>query len=98
MVAWQISSGVRRKGEYLTGLDQIGILDLVSVRVEDRVPLVGVAVHVLGDLRQAVTGLHGVALGLVGRRAARAAALHVREVGRGFVAVRVAGHLSLLVW
>src|SRR4029079_869347 len=93
MDAWQGSSSVRRKGEYLPRMDQVGILDLVAIRVEDGVPLVGITVHALRDLREAVARLHCVALPLVRGRGARAAALNVGEIrGRSIAAVRVIWH------
>src|SRR6266550_2934977 len=49
-----------RELEHLTGLDQIGIFDLVPVRLEDLPPLAGVAVDTLGDLRETVALLHDV--------------------------------------
>src|SRR4051812_15271980 len=49
------ASGGRWKVEHLSGMYQVRILDLVAVRVEDGVPLVRVPVHVLRDLREAVS-------------------------------------------
>src|SRR5215813_1343014 len=46
--------------ERLAGVDQIRILDDVAIGVEDALPLVCVAVEVLGDLRQAVARDHRV--------------------------------------
>src|SRR6185312_7157790 len=94
MNAWQVSSSVRRKGEYLPGMDQVWIGDLVAVRVKDGVPFVGITIHALGDLREAVARLHGVALSLIGGgRGARAATLHVGKIRRRFIAaIRVAWH------
>src|SRR3954464_8605063 len=74
-------------------MDQVRILDLVAVRVEDGVPLVGITVHALRDLREAVARLHGVALTLIGRCGAGAAALNVGKIRRRLIAaVRVAWH------
>src|SRR5262245_37893415 len=55
-------SAGRRDLELLAGEDLVGVLDDVAVGLEDPLPVAGVAVHALGDLRQAVAGLHLVAL------------------------------------
>src|SRR5688500_9323404 len=50
-----------RERERLAGVDQVGVLDGVLVRLVDLAPLRGVAVLRLGDLREAVARLHRVA-------------------------------------
>src|SRR5262245_16719077 len=64
-------SGVRGGNpELLARADEVGILDLIPVRLEDPAPLIGVAVHALGDLREAIACDDGVGL-LRGRRRGR---------------------------
>src|SRR5258705_8303979 len=46
--------------EDLSGVDEIGILDLVPVGLPDPAPLIGVAVVVLRDLREIVARHDGV--------------------------------------
>src|SRR5690606_21888212 len=53
---------VRRDAQHLAGLDQVGVVKLVAVGLEDRVPFAGLAVETLGDVRQRVATLDGVGL------------------------------------
>jgi hypothetical protein len=46
--------------QFLAGMDQVRVLDLVLVGLEDRRPAASVAVHVLGDAAQGVARLHYV--------------------------------------
>src|SRR5262249_55871761 len=62
-----------RNAERLSRMDEIGVLDLVLVRLVDLAPLLGVAVHPLGDLRQTIALHHRVGL-VRGRRRRRGAA------------------------
>src|SRR5436190_19568170 len=52
--------------ELLSGVDQVGVLDLILVRFVNAMPLVGVAVEVLRDLRQAVSSHDNIGLALSG--------------------------------
>src|SRR5688572_18869397 len=74
-----VGSSLGRNVQLLSGKDLVGILEEVSVRLVDALPGVGVAVMLLGDLRQRVAGLHDVGGG--GGRTATA--LDVGEVGAG---------------
>src|SRR5215210_6994812 len=67
--------------EFLTGVNEVGVLDLVAVGFVDLVPFAGVAVNMFGDLAQRITAFHGIGLppaagGCLCRRSAR----DVREV------------------
>src|SRR5687768_3282012 len=70
-------------------MDQVWILDLVTIRFEDLAPLLRVAVLALGDFRQAVTGDDGVAphfhFGPRARRGARAATSDIGKVRLGLI-------------
>src|ERR1700752_2228421 len=76
---------VLRQTQRLPGVDEIGVLDDVAIGVVDPAPVVGVAINLLGDLRQAVAWLDHIGLSAVGPRRAvrgrrRTAATHVAEV------------------
>src|SRR5829696_2931525 len=79
-------------------MDQVRILDLVTIRVVDRVPLVRVAKLALRDLRQTVALLHRdrAHLLVLVRRCRRAATLHIREIGTGCLIVR--RHRGVSTW
>src|SRR5688500_19459597 len=75
-------SGVGNR-EFLAGVDEIGILDLVTVGFVDALPLARVTVDTLRDLAQRVAALDRVHLTrAAGGRRRRCSAVAVREVCR----------------
>src|SRR5690606_2457199 len=73
----------RRQLQHLARLDQVGVVELVAVGFEDRVPAAGLAVVLLRDRRKRVALEHRIGAGIVGRarRNGVDVALHVGEVG-----------------
>src|SRR4029077_1721231 len=55
-----------RNREFLSRMNQVRILDLIAVRFVDAMPLVGIAVEMLGNLRQAVSRHDNIGLALSG--------------------------------
>src|SRR6476620_6207765 len=81
-----------RQVENLPRVDEIGVLDLVSVCLEDAVPLGVTPILRLCDLGQAITRHNGVGTGLaLGRRCSRrTSALNVRKIRLTLVLVTLA--------
>src|SRR5690606_17949112 len=73
--------------DHLAGEDAVGVVDGVAVGIEDPLPVARLAVHALGDRRQGVALLDGIAAGAeaagtaLGGGDAVGAAHHVREIG-----------------
>src|SRR5215211_2598871 len=74
-------------GEGLAGIDEVGILDGVLVRLVNALPLAGATVILLGDLRQRIA-FHDRMGPRRGRRCRAAPAFHVAEIGLRFLVVR----------
>jgi len=70
----------RRDLELLPREDLVRIFEDVAIGLEDSLPLGGIAILALGDLRQTVAGDDFVDLGCSSARAA----LHVREIRHVF--------------
>src|SRR6476620_2323481 len=71
-------SVLRRQVQDLAGADLVGVVELVAVGFENRMPAAGLAVVVLGNRRKRVAALQGVGLASAGRNGI-GVSLHVRE-------------------
>jgi hypothetical protein len=50
-IRMSVSYGIElRQSKFLAGVNQVGVLNDVAIRLEDPAPLLGIAVHALSDL------------------------------------------------